>query len=115
MSLEVAFEKLDDLSAVATLRGPLTLGTNLKIVDTQLQHLISEGVVRLVLDLTECPYADSSGLGTLIHVSGLIQAHGGAVRLCGVSERIAALLAMTHTDKLLPSDANVAASLAALG
>jgi len=115
MALDATVERLNDVSAIVTVRGPLSLGTNLKIVDTQLQQLIDEGVVRLVLDLTASPYADSSGLGVLIHTYGLIRAKNGSMRLCGVSERIAALLKMTHTESVLPCDADSATSIAALG
>ena len=115
MSLDVTIEKLNDISAVVTLNGALSLGTNLKILDTQLQQLIEDGVVRLVLDLTACPYADSSGLGVMVHTYGLAEAKGGSIRLCGLSERIARMLQLTHTDAMLPHDADLAASIAALG
>lgn len=115
MALDVTVEKLNDVSALVTARGPLSLGTNLKILDTRLQQLIADGVTRLVLDLTESPYADSAGLGVLIHAYGLIRAKSGSMRLCGVSERIDALLKLTHTETLLPCDADSAASIAAIG
>ena len=115
MALDVTVKKLDDTSAVITLTGPLSLGTNLKILDTQLQQLIEDGVVRLILDLTDCPYADSSGLGVMVHTYGLTEAKGGAVRLCGISERIARMLELTHTGTMLPHDPDLATSIAALG
>ncbi len=101
-------------TAVATLTGPLALGTGLKIADTQLQKLIEGGVSKLVLDLSGVPYSDSAGLGTMVHTYGLLQARNGSLRLCGVSERLAAMLKMTRTDAFLPADADVEASLAAL-
>jgi anti-anti-sigma factor len=115
MALDTTVDRLDQRSAVVTVRGPLSLGTNLKIVDTQLQQLIEDGVVRLVLDLTSCPYCDSAGLGVMVHAHGLIDAKGGMIRLCGVPERIAALLKLTHTGPLLPCDVDSAASIAAFG
>ena len=114
MALDVTLDRLNDVTAVVTLSGPLNLGTDLKIFDTQVQQLIEEGVRRLILDLTGCPYADSSGLGVMVHAYGLIDAKGGLIRLCGVSDRIASMLKMTHTDPLLPCDADLAASMAAL-
>lgn len=113
MALEVTLQRLNEFSAVVTLAGPLALGTNLKILDTQLQQLIAQGVVHLVLDLTACPYADSSGLGVMVYAYGLIHAKGGSIRLCGVPKRTAELLEMTHTGALLPCDTDLAASLAA--
>ena len=115
MALDATVERLNQLSAIVAVRGPLSLGTNLKIVDTQVQQLIEEGVVKLVLDLTECPYCDSAGLGVMVHAYGLLDAKGGKIRLCGVSDRVAALLKMTHTEALLPCDADSAASIAAMG
>jgi len=115
MALDITVEKLSGDSALVTVQGAMSLGTNLKILDTNLHQLIEEGVTKLVLDLTASPYADSAGLGVLIHAYGLIRSKGGAMRLCGVSERIDALLKLTHTEKLLPCDADLAASMAAIG
>jgi anti-sigma B factor antagonist len=115
MALDVTVEKLSGVSALVTVQGAMSLGTNLKILDMQLQQLIEEGVIKLVLDLTASPYADSAGLGVLIHAFGLIRSKGGSMRLCGVSDRIGALLKLTHTDAVLPCDADLAASMAALG
>ena len=114
MPLELIIDRLDQGSAVLTLSGPLTLGTNMKIVDSNVQQLVSSGCNRLIVDLSACPYADSSGLGFLIHASGLAAEHGGALRLCGVTERVVALLAMTKTDAILPCDADRRQSIANL-
>ena len=115
MSLRGLVDRIDEQTAVVAVSGPLTLGTNLKILDTQMQELVADGVTRLVVDLGESAYADSSGLGLLVHAYGLVNERRGAIRLCGVSERIASLLRMTKADGFLPSDADRAASLAALG
>jgi anti-sigma B factor antagonist len=68
-----------------------------------------------VLDLTEVPYLDSAGLGTLVHTNGLVLRSGGMLRLCGVGNQVAALLKLTKMDAVLPVDADAGASLAALG
>ena len=114
MPLEASVQRVDPDIAVLTLSGPLTLGTNLKTLDGTIQTLLGTGARRLVFDLSASPYADSAGLGTLIHTSGLVAARGGTLRLAGVSDRIASMLRMTHTDSLLPMDTDAAASLAAL-
>ena len=115
MSLQAVVDRIDERTAAVAISGPLTLGTNLKIVDTQVQALIEGGMTRLVLDLGECAYADSAGLGLLVHTYGLLQDRGGSLRLCGVSARIGNLLRMTKADGFLPVDADRAASVAALG
>jgi len=114
MSLDVSIKRIAPDTAVVTLDGALSLGTQLKIADTQIQDLIASGISKLVLDLTAVPYSDSAGLGTLIHFYGLLQQRGGTIRLCGASERVAALLRLTKTDVLLPTDPSIEASLSVL-
>ncbi len=115
MALEATIERLADGCAVVNLRGNLTLGTNLKTVDANLQQWMAEGANKLVLDMAECSYCDSAGLGMLVHARGLAGQHGGALRLCSLNERVAGLLRMTHVDAILPCDPDRAASLAQLG
>ena len=115
MSLELSIRPIPPQTAVVTFTGPLTLGTNLKTADARLQTAIEGGSVRLVLDLSGVPYMDSAGLGTLVHASGLVRERGGALRLAGVTERVAALLRMTLTDTFLPIDTDVDAGLTGLG
>ena len=98
---------------MVTITGPLSLGTNLKTADLNLQELIHSGVHRLVLDLTACPYSDSAGLGMLVYVYGLLREKHGTLRLCGIGERVESLLKMTNTDRFLPCDPDRSASLAA--
>ncbi len=114
MQTEMAVEKLDAATAVAVIQGSLTMGTSLKTIDHNLQALIQGGVSRVVVDMTACPYSDSAGLGVLMHTFGLVQERGGAMRLCGVTERVSNLLKMTRTDTILSMDADRETSLAAL-
>lgn len=114
MPLEMAVEKLDPNSAVLTITGALTLGTNLKILDDNVQRLIGGGVTRMVLDLSACFYSDSAGLGFLIHTYGKVNEKGGSIRMCGVGERIMELLKMTKTENIIPIDADRPESIAKL-
>ena len=114
MPLDMAIEKLDPSSAVLTITGALTLGTNLKILDDNVQRLIGGGVTRMVLDLSACFYSDSAGLGFLIHTYGMINEKGGSIRMCGVGERILDLLRMTKTENIVPIDATLTESIAKL-
>ena len=115
MILQMDIEKPDPGVAVARFTGALTLGTSLHAADAHLQKTIRDGAAKVVLDMAGVPYMDSAGLGTLVQASGLAKQQGGELRLCGVSERVAELIRMTRTDGLLPMDADVDASLKALG
>ena len=118
MALQASIETLEGggggKTAIVTLAGLMTLGTNLKTADQQVQTAIDTGAKNLILDLTGVTYSDSAGLGMMVHTYGLIKAKGGSFRLCGVCERVLAMLKLTTTDRFLPVDADRAASLAAL-
>jgi anti-anti-sigma factor len=113
MPLDLSVDKIDSKTAVVILNGPLTLGTNLQIAEARVRQLVSEGITRLVLDLSGCPYCDSAGLGMLVLLSGTLQSSNGAFRLCGLNGRISELLKLTKTDAILRCDADRDASLAA--
>ena len=113
MPLEAAIQRIDTSTGAVTLSGPITLGTNLKTLDAQIQTLLDSGVTRLAFDLSAAPYADSAGLGTLIHTAGLLAERNGALRLASVSDRILSMLRMTRTEALFTLDPDIATSLAA--
>lgn len=96
------------------LSGGLTLGTSLKIADSQIQAAIENGVTRMVIDLTDVEYMDSAGLGMLMYAYGMVDEKKGKLRLCGVTDRLISLLKMTKTDTFLPIDSNRDESIAAL-
>jgi anti-sigma B factor antagonist len=114
MPLDLTVDRLNPTTAVVAIDGALTLGTGLKMVDTQVQQLIADGVDRLVLDLSQCSYCDSAGLGFLVNAYRSIEERG-ALRQCGVGARVMALLKLTRTDSILLCDADRAASLEKLG
>ncbi|HEY4008868.1 MAG TPA: STAS domain-containing protein [Acidobacteriaceae bacterium] len=115
MILLVEIETASPGVAVVRFTGALTLGTSLHTADSQIQKAINQGAPNIILDMAGVPYMDSAGLGALVQASGLARQHGGELRLSGVSERVAELIRMTRTESLLPMDADVDASLKALG
>ncbi len=81
---------------VLCLHGPLTAENLMPF-----QHAIRrENSATVVLDLTEVPYVDSAGLGSL--VSAYISRHkaGQRMALSGVCPRVMKLFEITRTDSL---------------
>lgn len=114
MPLSASIENLPEGIAVVRLSGGLTLGTSLKIADSQIQAAIATGVTRMVIDLTDVEYMDSAGLGMLMYAYGMLNEEKGTLRLCGVGDRVSALLKMTKTDSFLAIDTTCDESVAAL-
>jgi anti-anti-sigma factor len=114
MPVEARIELLPGDSAVFTLAGAMTMGKSLKAVEGQLQNAIASGIVHMVLDLRGVDYADSAGLGLLVHTFGLLNERHGTLRLCGIQPRLRAMLHTTRTDTILTLDGSREDSLAAL-
>ena len=62
--------------------------------------LVDQGKTRLVIDLGETEFMDSSGLGALVSRIAAARANHGDVRLAAPSPRIRNLLQITHLDKV---------------
>lgn len=115
MPLSATIEKLPEATAVVTLSGHMTLGSSLKVADSQINGAIADGVNRMVIDLSEVDYVDSAGLGMLVYTYGALSEKNGGLRLCGVCPRVLSLLQLTKTDTFLGIDRSREESLAALG
>lgn len=68
----------------------------------------------LIIDLTECPYIDSAGLGSLMNGYVSAEKNGRRLLLAGANERVLALLETTKTHLILknyPTAADAEASV----
>lgn len=115
MMLETELFRLEPGITVLACAGRFTLGTRLKETEALTDSLVAEGTRKLVLDLTHTETVDSAGLGVIMHMSAQLEQTGGAFRICGANERIRNLLSITHTDSLLPHDADLESSVKNLG
>lgn len=85
-------------TAILRLKGPLTL-TTLFSLQEQLREVADSDTV---IDVSETPYIDSAGLGTILSHWSHTQRHGRKFALTGVSPRIGVLLEITKVNTVLP-------------
>jgi stage II sporulation protein AA (anti-sigma F factor antagonist) len=102
--LDSTLEQSPDGKAIITLNGSLTLGTSLSFLDSQVRHLLEGDVRDLTLNLAGVDYADSGGLGLLVHMNGLLKSKQGILRLSGVRPRVMDLLRLTALDTMIAID-----------
>jgi len=62
--------------------------------------LMEQGHVRLMLDMTELEYVNSSGLNLLIGMFTKARNAGGELAICGISDKVRKLLVMTRLDSV---------------
>lgn len=94
--------KRTDLSDVTVLScdGRLNMVTAPRL-RSAIEEIVKDGRARIVTDLNEVEFIDSSGLGALI--SGLKtcrQAHGD-LRLTATGDQVLAVLKLTNLDRIL--------------
>ena len=88
-------------------RLPMVSAPRLKSV---IDEAVGSGHPRVVVDLAAVTFMDSSGLGTLI--AGLKKARqaDGDVRITGVTQQVATVLALTNLDRVLRAHPTVEAA-----
>jgi anti-sigma B factor antagonist len=82
---------------VLCLSGPLTV-ENLALFQNAIRR--EENVPTVILDLTEVPYIDSSGLGSLVSAYVTRQKATRRIALSGVNERVLKLFETTKVEPL---------------
>lgn len=75
---------------------------------TEVQDSLGAGPPRVVVDLTETTFVDSSGLGALVNGLKAARVAGGDLRIAGAPEQVLAVLRLTNLDRVLRPYADVA-------
>jgi anti-anti-sigma factor len=67
----------------------------------QLHSLVESGNTRLVVDLGDVAFVDSSGLGALISGLKVARQAGGDLRIAAPAEQVRSVLELTNLDRVL--------------
>lgn len=73
-----------------------------------LEETVSSGQTRIVVDLGEVTFIDSSGLGALIAGLKSSRQAGGDLRIADVPEQVMTVLRLTNLDRVLRAHSTVA-------
>ncbi len=99
--LETEVLKIESGIVVVALKGRLTLGTRLSLLEAEIKTLADGGGRKVILDLENVEYADSAALGVLLHASGAVRSKGGKLLLAAPNQRLQDLFKLTNTTELL--------------
>ena len=98
--LDLDVEYLDEHTTLVRVIGELDLATSPRI-ETDLLRLIHEGLGRrLVLDLSELTFLDSTGLRALWRTRQHAQAAGAQLYISAASESVMRVLKVTKLDRV---------------
>jgi anti-sigma B factor antagonist len=70
---------------------------------SRVDEVIAGGSTKIVVDLTETSFIDSSGLGALVSSLKAARQAGGDLRLAGAGEQVRTVLSLTNLDRVLRS------------
>jgi len=85
--------------SVVHLSGTTLDAGNAKEFKTQIARLLNPGA-RIVLDMTELKFVDSSGLGAMVSTLRQVNGAGGDLRLSGLSKPVRALLELVRMHRV---------------
>lgn len=98
--IEFGVETRTDGIGVVTPRGRLNMVSARRLREV-LVEMVGSGSTRIVVDLGETTFVDSSGLGALIGGLKTARQAGGDLRVARVSPGVLAVFELTNLDRIL--------------
>ena len=98
--------------SVVTLYGRIVFSDGSNAVREKVKSLIAEGKKKIVLDMKNIDYIDSSGLGTLVTAHLSANTQGAAMRLCNLSRKFSEVLLLTKLTAVFQVYSTEAAAVA---
>ena len=80
---------------VLDMSGKITIGEGSVSLRSAIRRLLEEGKKRILLNLAQISYVDSSGIGELVSSYTAINKEGGQLKLLNLTQKIQDLLTIT--------------------
>jgi anti-sigma B factor antagonist len=114
VSIDVSTHQSDGI-AVVGLRGRITLGEGTEALRDTVRDLLSKGQNRILLNLGEVNYIDSSGIGELVSAFTAAKRQGGEVKLLNLTKKVHDLLQITKLYTVFDVKDDEASAVASFG
>jgi len=94
MSMKTTSRQVDGVT-ILDLSGRITLGEGSVQLRDQVRDLLSKGQKRILLNLGDVNYIDSSGIGELVSAFTTVRNQGGELKLLNLTKKVHDLLQIT--------------------
>lgn len=94
MSVNISTRQVGDVTVV-DVAGRITLGDGASTFRDTVRDLVTKGNKKVLLNLAEVSYIDSSGIGELVSGFTTVSNQGGQVKLLNLTKRVQDLLQIT--------------------
>ena len=92
--MKTSTRQVDGITIV-DLSGRITLGEGSVVLRDTIRDLLSKGSKKLLLNLAEVTYIDSSGIGELVSAFTTVRNQGGELKLLNLTKKVHDLLQIT--------------------
>lgn len=94
MSVKISHRQVGDVTVVDA-AGRITLGEGASIFRDTIRDLAAKGHKKILVNLADVSYIDSSGIGEMVSSFTTVTNHGGQLKLLGLTKRVKDLLQIT--------------------
>ena len=94
MSVKLTVRQVGDVTVV-DVAGRITLGEGSSALRDALRDMVSKGQTKILLNLGDVSYIDSSGIGELVSGFTSVTNSGGTLKLLNLTKRVQDLLQIT--------------------
>ncbi len=112
--MNVSTRQLEGITIV-DLSGRITLGEASGVLRDTIHDLVGKGNKRILLNLGDVTYIDSSGLGALVGAFTTVRNQGGELKLLNLTNKVHDLLQITKLLTIFDVKDDEATAIAAFG
>ena len=94
MTMKSTSRRVDGVT-ILDLSGRITLGEGSVVLRDQIRDLLGKGEKKLLLNLGDVTYIDSSGIGELVSAFTTVRNQGGELKLLNLTKKVHDLLQIT--------------------
>ncbi|HEX4663774.1 MAG TPA: STAS domain-containing protein [Terriglobales bacterium] len=94
MTMKSNSRRVDGVT-IMDLSGRITLGEGSVVLRDQIRELLGKGEKKILLNLGDVTYIDSSGIGELVSAFTTVRNQGGELKLLNLTKKVHDLLQIT--------------------
>ncbi|MGA7057147.1 MAG: STAS domain-containing protein, partial [Terriglobales bacterium] len=113
VKMQTTTRQIGDI-VVLDISGRITLGEGNVILREIVRGLVDKGNKKIVLNLGEVQYIDSSGIGELVRTHTTVRNQGGQLKLVNLNKRVNDLLQMTKLSAVFEIESDEASAMKSL-
>jgi anti-anti-sigma factor len=102
-------------TVVVDVEGKLAIGAGVDDFRAKWSEALASGSKVVIVNLTNVPMVDSSGIGTLIRCHSALTSVGGKMKVVGANSVVLHALKVTRLDRVFELHDNEASALASAG